>query len=118
MAVRTKGIYESPSSDDGLRVLASQYWPRGVRREKADRYICVLGPSRETLHAFKSGAIDWDEYARRYLEEIQNDEAQQALQELTAVAAEGTVTLMCICRDEAHCHRRLLKDLIEHRLSQ
>ena len=33
-------------------------------------------------------------------------------------AVRGTVTVMCVCKDEAQCHRRLLRGLIEARMRQ
>jgi uncharacterized protein YeaO (DUF488 family) len=45
---------------------------------------------------------------------------QELIDELAALVREGkTVTLLCssACEDEAHCHRTLLRQLIEARLA-
>jgi uncharacterized protein YeaO (DUF488 family) len=33
--IRVRRVYESPSSDDGLRVLVDRIWPRGLRKDGA-----------------------------------------------------------------------------------
>jgi uncharacterized protein YeaO (DUF488 family) len=114
--VKTKSIYEPAGPDDGMRVLATNYWPRGISRERAGTYMRVLAPSRPLLRAFKDGAIDWPEYETRFMEEMQREVQQAALRDLTAAATTATVTIMCVCKDEAHCHRRLLRELIERSL--
>ena len=62
-------------------------------------------------------AITWDEYHRRYLEEMQAQ--TELIDELAQLVAEGKkVTLLCssACTDAEHCHRTLLKQLIEERV--
>ena len=115
--MRGKSIYEEPAPDDGLRVLATQYWPRGISRERAGAYVRVLAPSRELLRGYKDGAVSWEEYAPRYLDEMKGDASRAAIGELAARASEGTVTVMCTCKDDAQCPRRLLRELIERELA-
>ncbi|MCG3773972.1 MAG: hypothetical protein JW395_0789 [Nitrospira sp.] len=114
MSIQLKSIYDAPSADDGHRVLATQYWPRGVRKGAVDDYIRVLAPSRELLRAFKDDAIGWDEFSRRYRAEIADRaEAPSEIERLRGIGERETVTLMCTCRDSEHCHRTLLKALIK-----
>ncbi|HYM14725.1 MAG TPA: DUF488 family protein [Dehalococcoidia bacterium] len=116
MPVRSKSIYDQESPDDGMRVLTTNYWPRGISRERAGVYRRVLGPSRSLLRAFKDGEIAWPAYEVRYLEEMRAEAPRAEIAGLARAAREGTVTVMCICRDEAECHRRLLRDLIEREI--
>lgn len=113
MPVKLKSVYEPPSPLDGYRVLCTQYWPRGIRRELVNEYVRKLAPSRELLHAFRSGQLDWEGYKERYLEEVDRADAAQEIKRLRELSTEGTVTILCVCRDENHCHRGLLKALIE-----
>jgi uncharacterized protein YeaO (DUF488 family) len=76
-----------------------------------------VGPSR-ALHADfygKNGPpISWPQYRARYLAEMKAQKARIA--EIAArVRAGETITLLCsrACEDESHCHRSLLRDLIE-----
>lgn len=112
MAVQSKSIYEEEAPGDGVRVLTTNYWPRGVSRARAGVYKRVLGPSRPLLRAFKDGEIDWPAYEARYLEEMAAEPARLEIEELAQLALTDTVTVMCMCKDEDQCHRRLLRDLI------
>jgi len=116
MGVRSKGIYEPADPDDGMRVLTTNYWPRGISKERAGRYMRVLGPTRDLLRAFKDGAIDWQEYEAQYLELMRGDEQQAAIRELAERARHDTVTVMCVCKTDDQCHRRLLRELIQQEM--
>ena len=105
--------------DDGQRVLVCRYRPRGVAREAEtwDAFWPDLGPSRELHAAFygKQGApIGWEEYRRRYLDEMRG-QAQRIAFLARMLAAGETLTLLCssACTDPARCHRSLLAGLIE-----
>ena len=110
--VRTKSVYEPVDPADGMRILTTQYWARGVPRSLVHDYVRKLGPTRELLHAFKRGEIDWEAYKTRYLREMQTDEAKREIQRLAEIAKTETITLMCVCKDENRCHRTLLRELI------
>ena len=113
MPVRTKRIYDPAEPDDGVRVLTTNYWPRGISRERAGTYVRALAPTRDLLRAFKDGAIAWPEYEVRYLNEMRGDKQRDEIARLAETARAATITLMCACREDAQCHRRLLRRLIE-----
>lgn len=117
MPIRSKDVYEPPSPDDGLRVLTTNYWPRGVSKERAPNYVRALGPSRDLLRAFKDGEITWEQYAVKYLDEMRADKPHSEIQRLAELSRNETVTVMCMCKDEAQCHRRLLRELIEAQIA-
>ena len=110
--VRLKRIYEPASEDDGYRVLATRYWPRGVRKDAVDEYTTKTAPSRELLREFKHEDLTWEEYVPRYLEEMCAEAAISDIKRLAAMANSGRITLMCICEDDNRCHRSLLRELI------
>lgn len=116
--VHTKGIYDPPDSSDGYRVLATRYWPRGVPSTAADEYVRAVSPSEETLRAFKDNRTDWWGFRKRYLEEMRSAEAQAEIHRLAKLASSRPVTLMCVCRDEARCHRSLLRELITQKVDE
>jgi uncharacterized protein YeaO (DUF488 family) len=119
MPIKTKRWNDPVEADDGFRILICRYRPRALPKkdETWDQWYKDLGPSRE-LHADfygKNGPpITWEQYRQRYLEEMQ---AQGELIEgLAELVAEGkTITLLCssACEDASHCHRTLLRQLIE-----
>ena len=108
----TKRIYDSPSREDGLRILVMALWPRGVSRDRVDRWYKELGTATDLIHAWKSGAIRWSEFRRRYRKGLQDPAARQAISELRALVRAQPVTLLCSCPDEARCHRGILKQVI------
>lgn len=122
--IKTKRWNDPREADDGFRLLICRYRPRALPKKKEtwDLWWSHLGPSKE-LHADfygKHGApISFEEYCRRFLEEMK---AQQESIDLLAekVASGKTVTLLCssACTDATHCHRTLLKQLIEERVAQ
>jgi uncharacterized protein YeaO (DUF488 family) len=121
MPIKTKRWNDPAEPDDGFRLLICRYRPRGVHKEDEtwDAWCKDLGPSRE-LHADYYGKhgepIGWDAYHRRYLNEMEAQE--EYIDELANLVEEGkTVTLLCssACVEADHCHRTLLKGLIEKR---
>ena len=107
--IATKRVYEPAVPADGTRVLIMRYWPRGIRREKVDRWLRDLAPVIPLLRAFLDGKITWAHYRPRYLAGLRRPEAQAALVEVRALTRRGRVTLLCGCADPRRCHRTLLQ---------
>ena len=118
MNIRTRRWNDPPAEDDGFRLLVCRYRPRGVAKadEQWDDWWHELGPSRELHAAFwgkNAKAITFDEYAPRYLSEMQGQIFRiRALAE--RARAGETITLLCssACTDPARCHRTLLAKVI------
>ena len=125
MPLKTKRWNDPSESDDGFRLLICRYRPRGVSKadETWDAWCSDLGPSRQ-LHADfygKNGLpITWDDYRRRYLEEMLAQ--TEFIDELACLLVErdARITLLCssACEDATHCHRTLLRGLIEQRVEE
>src|SRR3954470_9828866 len=122
--IKTKRWNDPAEPDDGFRLLVCRYRPRALPKkdETWDAWCSDLGPSRQ-LHADFYGKhgppLTWEAYRERYLKEM---EAQtELIEELAAMVKEGkTITLLCssACEDATHCHRTLLRGLIEARVVQ
>ena len=110
--VRTKSVYEPAEPADGRRVLITRYWPRGVPKATVDEYLRALAPTRELLHGFKAGRLEWDGFRQQYLEQMRAPEASAEIKRLAEQASAQPTTLMCVCKDQDRCHRTLLRDLI------
>jgi len=110
--VRAKSVYEPAEPADGRRVLVTRYWPRGVAKAAVDEYVSALAPSRELLHTFKDGAMDWDAFRERYMVEMSAPASRAEIARLAERAAAEPVTLLCVCREDARCHRSLLRELV------
>jgi uncharacterized protein YeaO (DUF488 family) len=125
MPIKTKRWNDLKEPDDGLRLLVCRYRPRALPKNKEtwDLWWSYLGPSKE-LHADLYGKhgppISWEAFRRRYVEEMKEQAARIAVL-AEKIAAGETITLLCssACVDASHCHRTLLKQLIEeHFLSE
>ncbi len=121
MLIKTKQWNAPKKRSDGWRILICRYRPRALAKadETWDVWYKELGPSKELHAAFygKTGEpISWEEYRRRYLEEMKGAEPAEMIEGLADLVAEGkTITLLCssACNKPSRCHRTLLKQLIE-----
>jgi uncharacterized protein YeaO (DUF488 family) len=124
MPLKTKRWDDPIDLDDNFRMLVCRYRPRALPKKKEtwDKWYPRLGPSKELHAAFygkKGPPISWEEYRRRYLEEMK--EQADFIKQIAEVVAEGkTITLLCssACTDASHCHRMLLKELIEAEMAR
>jgi uncharacterized protein YeaO (DUF488 family) len=125
--IKTKRWDDRREADDGFRLLICRYRPRALPKAKDtwDLWWSQLGPSKELHAAFygKHGQtpISWEEYRQRYLDEMKGQEQQDRIAILAEqIAAGKTITLLCssACTDATHCHRMLLKKLIEEQDSR
>jgi uncharacterized protein YeaO (DUF488 family) len=114
--IATKRIYEPAAADDGARVLIMRLWPRGIRKDRVDRWLKELGPVVPLLRAFLDKEITWAQYRPRYLAGLERPEARAAVVEVEALARAGRVMLLCGCADEQRCHRTLLKAYLDERV--
>jgi uncharacterized protein YeaO (DUF488 family) len=122
MPIKTKRWNDPRENNDGYRLLICRYRPRALPKadETWDNWCSQLGPSRELHAAFygKNGPpIGWEKYRVRYLQEMESQ--KELIAGLADLVAEGaTITLLCssACEDASHCHRTLLRELIEAEL--
>ena len=105
------------SPEDGTRILAMRYYPRGVRREHVGEWLRDLAPSEELLRWCwtSQGELDPDIYAntwkRRYREEM--EQRADLIKGLRTRLRNGeTLTLLCSCHRPDDCHRRELAKII------
>ena len=76
--VRTKRAYDAADRGDGYRVLIDHVWPRGVSRERArlDEWARELAPSDELRKWFGHVPERFDEFRRRYRDELEDQRAR------------------------------------------
>ena len=113
--VRLKRAYESPDAGDGTRILIDRLWPRGVSKADAalDQWMKDIAPSTELRKWFGHDAARWEEFRRRYAEELQQN--AELLSELRSLARQGPLTLVYSAHDEVHNDAIVLKDQLLER---
>ena len=118
MDVRLKRAYDPATSADGYRVLIDRLWPRGVSRERAslDAWEKELAPSTQLREWFGHEPGRFDEFRRRYVDELRSQ--RSALTALRRRARNGTVTLVYAASDEEHNDAVVLAEVLRRGLSR
>lgn len=100
--VHLKRAYEPADDTDGCRVLVDRLWPRGVSKADAAiaEWLKELAPSTELRKWFGHDPDRWDEFRRRYADEIRGH--AELLAHLRDLARGGPVTLVYAAHDEIH----------------
>ena len=125
--IKTKSVYSPTARNDGLRILASRFRGRGLKKEAYDVWMANLGPSEKLLRAFLNQKITWKQYCKSYKDEIfssldldgknrtiKNHGQKFTLRLLGELSKRQNVTILCHCgEDEPHCHRHLLERFIK-----
>ncbi len=112
MAIILKRAYDAPASGDGFRVLVDRLWPRGVSKEDAalDRWMKEVAPSDNLRRWFDHDPEKWDEFRRRYRDELKGRDEEVAF--LKEKSEEGTLTLVYAAKDTEHNNAVVLKDYL------
>ena len=115
-SIRVKRIYEKPGKNDGFRVLVDRLWPRGISREdaKLDLWMKEIAPSNELRTWFHHNSEQWEEFRRRYLEELEGRE--ELLFKLLELAKRHTVTLLYASKNTERNNALVLKELCQEEL--
>jgi uncharacterized protein YeaO (DUF488 family) len=94
--VQVRRVYDAPAPGDGTRVLVDRIWPRGMTKEKAalDEWCKQIAPSTELRKWYGHDPERFEEFTRRYGEELTEPERAQALAHLRGLAETGTLTLL------------------------
>lgn len=100
--LKVKRVYERASRDDGHRILVDRVWPRGFTKEKAhvDEWRRDLGPSDALRTWFGHDPKKWEEFRKRYREELKTAGKWADLMEIAARAKKENVTLVFSAKDE------------------
>jgi len=72
---KLKRVYEPSEVSDGYRVLVDRIWLRGVSKEapRIDLWMNQIAPSGALRKWFGYDPERWDEFQKRYGEELQNE---------------------------------------------
>jgi uncharacterized protein YeaO (DUF488 family) len=116
MNIRLKRAYEPAASSDGYRVLIDRLWPRGVSSSQArlDEWERELSPSAELRQWFGHEPSRFEEFRRRYIEELRQQRSR--LTQLRRRARDGTLTLVYAARDSEHNDAVVLAGVLRHGL--
>jgi len=112
--IKLKRVYDPPSEDDGYRILVDRLWPRGLPKSKAriDLWLRDIAPSNELRKWFSHKPERWEEFKKRYREELKNKE--ELLRKLIELEKHyGVITLLYAAKDREHNNAVVLREVLE-----
>lgn len=123
MTIRIVRLGSPRLPDEGTRIGAVRRLPRGVRKERyaADDWFDVwypeLSPSADLVAKARGAETDkeWAYFVQAFRKEMEESAARRTLDLLAALSKGASFSLGCYCEEEAHCHRSVLRALLEER---
>ncbi|MEW6075803.1 MAG: DUF488 domain-containing protein [Candidatus Omnitrophota bacterium] len=111
--INIKRIYERPLKEDGFRVLVDRLWPRGVSKEKAkvNLWLKDVAPSDELRKWFGHKEERWEEFKKRYYQELK--EKKELIGQLKKTQKKGTVTLLFAAKDTQRNNAVVLRGIVK-----
>ena len=112
--IKPKSIYSPPHPADGERLYIDPLWPEGVTTRNAAiaQWLREIAPSYE-LWRHHYDTERWEDYKRRYREELQAADKRRLIDELKQKARSGTITLLYGASDAHKNNAELLKEFLE-----
>jgi len=90
--IKVKRVYEPLEKDDGIRILVDRLWPRGIRRSQIDVWLKDVAPSDELRRWYNHEPDKWEEFKKRYFEELSRNPKVEILLQL--IRKGNNVTLL------------------------
>lgn len=120
MAVRVVRLGTPRAAGEGLRIGTVRRPPRGVpkaefsRQNWYDVWFPNLAPSLETMKLGQqaSSKAEWTSFVKKYRAEMARPENSHSVSLLAALSHQANFSVGCYCKDEAHCHRSVLRELL------
>ncbi len=114
MTIKTKSVFQPADNNDGLRVLITRYYPRGIKREHIDYWVRELSPSPDLLFRYKQGKYSWLDFKTQLLIQLYNNVSSlEMINILHEYGHSEDVTLLCYEREGLPCHRHIVRDIVE-----
>jgi uncharacterized protein YeaO (DUF488 family) len=123
MAIRIVRLGSKRDTDEGLRIGTVRRPPRGVPKEKFatenwyDVWFPNLAPCVATmkLGLTATTTAQWKAFTRKYRAEMSTPENSRTLDVLAALSQRTNFSMGCYCENEAHCHRSILRQLLQEK---
>ena len=121
MSVRIVRLGSPRAKGEGTRIGTVRRPPRGVPKERFaqddwyDVWFPTVAPSAETMQLGLAAETDkqWSAFVRKYRAEMNAPEQKHAIALLATMSQDANFSVGCYCEDESHCHRSILRELLE-----
>ena len=111
--IKIKRVYDTPSKEDGYRILIDRLWARGLTKEKAkiDLWLKEIAPSNELRKWFNHDPEKWNSFRTKYGKELK--EKQDLIEQIKKFEKENRViTLLYSAKDEKHNNAVVLESYL------
>lgn len=123
MAVRIVRLGSPRAAGEGTRIGTVRRPPRGVpktefaSRDWYDVWFPNLAPSPDTMKLGQEArtAAEWSAFTKKYRAEMAVPDNSHAIALLATLSHQTDFSVGCYCEDEAHCHRSILRALLEEK---
>jgi uncharacterized protein YeaO (DUF488 family) len=123
VAIRIVRLGSPRAKDEGLRIGTVRRPPRGVPKSEFasqdwyDVWYPALAPSAELVKEAQDAASPkaWAAFVKKYRAEMATPDTARTLDLLAALSHGSDFSVGCYCEDEAHCHRSVLRTLLDER---
>jgi uncharacterized protein YeaO (DUF488 family) len=123
MAVRIVRLGSDRHAGEGTRIGTVRRPPRGVPRAEFssqnwyDVWYPDLAPSAELVKQAQTAATprEWQAFVKKYRAEMAAPANARILDLLAALSHHAHFSVGCYCEDESHCHRSVLRALLQER---
>lgn len=115
MNIKVKRVYDTPSPDDGRRILVDRIWPRGIRKENAriDAWAKDIAPSQALRRWFGHAPARWEAFQGRYFSELETK--PEAWRGILEQARKGPLTLLYAASDTEHNNAVALRAYLQRK---
>jgi uncharacterized protein YeaO (DUF488 family) len=122
MAIRVVRLGKPREDGEGVRLGTVRRPPRGVKKEDYarrnyyDQWLPVLAPSQPTVSwglAEPWTRARWEHFAKRYRQEMSAPVPRRLIELLAQMSQHTNFSVGCYCEVEEHCHRRVLRALLQ-----
>ena len=126
MTIRIVRLGTDRLPGEGTRIGTVRRPPRGVpkaefaSRNWYDVWFPSLAPSVETMKLGQAATTpaQWTAFMRKYRAEMAAPDASHGLELLATLSRQTDFSVGCYCEDEAHCHRSVLRQLLQEKGAQ
>ena len=120
MSIRVVRLGSDRTPGEGLRLGTVRRPPRGVRKENIaaenwyDVWLPQLAPSPDLVAKALAATTEkeWTSFVKKYRTEMATPDNARLLAMLAALSQQTDFAVGCYCKEETHCHRSVLRELL------
>jgi len=116
--LKTKSILKEKEKSDGIRisVMSRHTYSDGItpdiriKENLYEEHLQKLAPEQKLIGAYYKRGLSWNEFEKKYLEQLQTKETSDKVKKLAKRSLEEDITILCIEDSPEKCHRRILAE--------